>query len=156
MTDAEYQAYLDDQNRKYVLIGCSEIPLKVVSVVRAHYENKGIRASEEAILEEARDKYDWMYLKPDGTYKHVPDWRKYFREKGVDPDVVEKGLLEHFDEYYETLKATDPEAYQEWLEDARRNCEVRQKLIEARQERYREVHQISERDRLERTKLIAK
>ena len=154
MKEAEYQAYLDEQNRKYVSIDCSEIPRKVVLVVRAHYEKKGVRASEEAILNEARDKYDMMYLMPDGKYKHEVDrkahWRKYFREKGIDPDEVEKELFEYFDKYYENLKVTDPAAFQEWLNEARRYQEEVQKLNAVRQARYRDLHGITEQERIER------
>ena len=156
MTEEEYQEYLDDLNKKFVWIGCSEIPRQIVNVVRVHYEKKGIHVNEEAILEEAREKYDHMYLKADGRYAHETNYRKTIIEQGFDPDEIHTKCFEYLDAYYENMKATDPAAYQETMDDMRRGCEEVQKLREARQERYREVHQISERDRLERTKLIAK
>lgn len=155
MTEEEYSKYLEDNNTPFVYVGCSEIPRKVVDVVRSHYEKKGISVNEEAIEEEeSREKYDLMYLKPDGTYAHA-DWRKSMREQGVDPDEVEKSLLKHFDEHDEKLKATDPAAYKKYREEM--DCWVSevQKLKEARQERYREVHQISEKERLERSSLTS-
>ena len=141
MTEAEYSKYLEDNNKKFVYVGCSEIPRKVVDVVRSHYQKKGISVNEEAILEEAREKYDLMYLKPDGTYAQA-DWRKAIREQGVDPDEVEKAFFKYLDEH-------DEEEMDCWVSEV-------QKLKEARQERYREVHQISEKDRLERSSLVAR
>ena len=151
MTEEEYQEYLEELDKKFVYIGCSEIPRKVVEVVRSHYELKGISVNDEAILEEAREKYDHMYLKADGRYAHEANYRKTIIEQGFDPDEIHKKYFEYLDAYYENMKATDPAAFEAHWDRLDHWCKEVDKLREARQERYREVHQISERERLERS-----
>ena len=134
--------------RKFVYIECSEIPRKVVEVVRSHYEKMGIRVDDALILEKARDEYDKHYLQPNGEYKHETDWRKVVIEQGDDPEELSLGFRNHLEEHYEKLKATDPVTYQKQMDDMEHYLTEVRKLRESRQIRYRELHGISEKERL--------